>query len=56
MNDVEKLALVEIMLDKKLSLELVKRALEIDHSNSDDLLRLLLASFDLNEDKSRWNL
>lgn len=54
MTDAEKIALTEIALDRRLSLETVKLALGIDHSDSDDLLQLLIASFDLNEDKSRW--
>jgi hypothetical protein len=46
-TDARKIALTEIALDGKLTLELVKEWLEIDHNHSDDLLRLLIASFDL---------
>jgi hypothetical protein len=55
MTDAEKIAAVEFTLDGTLTLETVKLALGIDHADSDGLLRLLIASFDLG-DKSRWNL
>jgi hypothetical protein len=55
MTDAEKIAAVEFTLDGTLTLELVKEWLGIDHNHSDDLLQLLIASFDLG-DKSRWNL
>jgi hypothetical protein len=56
-TDKQKILAAEFALDGgKLTLEFAKEWLGIDHADSDDLLRLLIASFDLNEDKSRWNL
>jgi hypothetical protein len=54
-TDSQRLALAEIALDRRLTLDVVKLALGIDHEESDDLLRLLISSFDLG-DKTRWNL
>ena len=55
MTDEEKIQAVEFALDRELRLEAVKTYLGIDHSDSDDLLRLLIASINLG-DQSRWNL
>jgi hypothetical protein len=54
-TDEEKIQAVEFALDRELRLEAVKTYLGIDHSDSDDLLRLLIASINLG-DQSRWNL
>lgn len=56
MTDAQKIALAEICLDRRLTLETVKLWLGIEHSDSDGALRLLIATFDLNADKSRWGL
>jgi hypothetical protein len=54
-TDQQKLAAVEISLDRTLTLETVKLALGIEHSDSDDLLRILIASCNLGC-RSGWSL
>lgn len=56
MTDAQKIALVEAKLDGTLTLETAKLFLGINHSDSDNLLRLLVESFNLNEDRSGWGL
>ncbi len=55
MTDTQKLALVEIALDRRLTLATVKEWLQINHDDSDGALQLLIATFNLGC-HTRWEL